>query len=188
MFLFHFVSMLAPKCLPKPPQIHQKSLKNEGQISGSILMRFLNQNVLKNRPQTLKKHWVCIGICSTSQPSAFLPWYTGGSRFLIEFHSILAPKIDQNAMKNRSKTVLIFWFSFGWFFCGCWLRFGGLLAPMLAPKSSKKGGGTKEGGDLWQRLRAKSAQGYPQTLKIRAQGPPGLKNNSKCHPFDPKKR
>ena len=41
-------------------------------------------------------------------------------------------------------------------------------------KIAKKGATLKEGGGLWQRLRAKSAQGYPQTLKLAAQGPTGL--------------
>ena len=44
---------------------------------------------------------------------------------------------------------------------------------MLAQKSVKKGGGAlKDTGGLWQQLRTRSAQGYPQTLKMVAQGGP----------------
>ena len=42
-FLIDFGSILVPKCIPKPPKIHQKSLKNEGLISASILLRFLTK-------------------------------------------------------------------------------------------------------------------------------------------------
>jgi len=42
-FFIHFGSILAPKCLPKPSKINQKSIKNGGQISASILLRFLTK-------------------------------------------------------------------------------------------------------------------------------------------------
>ena len=53
-------------------------------------------------------------------------------------------------------------------------------------KIAQKGGTAKEGDDLWQRLRAKSAREYPQTLKIAAQGSPGLEKYHPMAPLDPK--
>ena len=38
----------------------------------SDFIAFLNQHLLKNQLQKFEKHWNCIGIYSTLQPSAFL--------------------------------------------------------------------------------------------------------------------
>ena len=58
-----------------------------------------------------------------------------------------------------------------------WTVFFKIVAPFwqlsgshFGAKIAKKGATVKEGDGLWQRLRARSIQGYPQTLKMVAQG------------------
>ena len=135
----------------------------------------------------MEKHWDCIGIYSTLQLSTILFWYTCATCFLFKIQSILASKINQNPIKNPSQKRIDFWIECLSDICGFGLRLGSILAPILPPKPQKKGGGAKGGRDLWQRLRARSAQEAPDPQNSCPRIPIGSKNISQWHPLDPKK-
>ncbi len=68
---------------------------------------------------------------------------------------------------------------------GSLVPFDAFLCTNVMCKIAEAGGGGRDRSDLWQRLRAKSAPGYPQTLEIFAEGPLGSKITHPWNPLDP---
>ena len=82
------------------------------------------------------------------------------------------PKSIKKTIQNRIDFLIEFWIDFFTILAPFWPPFGSHLGSTIiqngAPVNATRG--------LWQQLRTRSAQGYPQILKMVAQGGPRTPN------------
>ena len=78
-------------------------------------------------------------------------------------------KSNKKAIQNRIDFLIEFWTDFFRILAQYWPPFGS----HLDSKNVHNGATLSDTRGLWQQLRTRSAQGYPQTLKRVAQGSPG---------------
>ena len=132
-----------------------------------------NQSVLKNQPRKLKKNiefvLVFTVLCSP-RPFCFdtpvgLDFYSN-----FNFGTKHQPKSIKKTIQNRIDFLIEFWTDFFRILAPFWPPFGSHLGSTIV----QNGAPVKDTGGLWQQLRTRSAQGYPQTLKMVAQGGPRI--------------
>jgi len=119
-------------------------------------------------------------------------WVLIFDQISINFGTRNALKSITKAIQNRIDFLIEFWTVFFKILAPFWHLSGSHFGAKIA----KKGAAVKEGDGLWQRLRARSVQGYPQTLKMVAQGglrtpklaPNGAPSNPKNTNLDIKTR